>query len=257
MITLTTDFGLKDPYTAEIKGVIYTINPNAKIIDITHGVDKFDTRIGAFMLASATPYFPDGSVHVAIVDPGVGTDRLAIVVQTKKALFVGPDNGILMLAAQQQQGIEHIYELTNPKFRLPKVSKTFHGRDIFAPAAAYLESGILAAEFGAEVTHPITPSFTSVESKKGVLNGEILYIDSFGNVVTNIPGEQIQAQTVKVGLPHVVLELPLTKTYAQTNPKKAALLVGSHGFLELALNQGSFAKKYLINVGDRVTATFV
>ncbi|MCL2358593.1 SAM-dependent chlorinase/fluorinase [Candidatus Bathycorpusculum sp.] len=256
MITLTTDFGLKDPYSAEMKGVIYTINPNAKIIDITHDVDKFDIRMGAFVLASATPYFPDGSVHVAIVDPGVGTDRLAIVVQTKKAFFVGPDNGILMLAAQQQ-GIEHIYELSNPKFRLPKLSKTFHGRDIFAPAAAHLDQGVSAAEFGAKITHPITPPFTSLERRNGALSGEILYVDSFGNAITNIPNDQLQAQTVEVTLASVVLELPLAETYAQIKPKEAALLAGSHGFLELALNQGCFAGKYRVSAGDRITVVCV
>ncbi len=137
MITLTSDFGLKDPYVAEMKGVILTINPNATLVDITHEIEKFNVRAAAFALASAAPYFPDGTVHLAVVDPGVGTDRRAIVIQTKKGFFVGPDNGVLVLAAQSQ-GIEHMYQLSNPKFMMPKVSSTFHGRDIFAPAAAYL-----------------------------------------------------------------------------------------------------------------------
>ncbi len=115
MITLTSDFGLKDPYVAEMKGVILTINPNATIIDITHDVEKFNIRMGAFILASAAPYFPQGTVHLAVVDPSVGTDRRAILVQTKQGFFVGPDNGVLMLAAKNQE-IEHIYELTNTKF---------------------------------------------------------------------------------------------------------------------------------------------
>ena len=119
MITLTSDFGLKDPYVAEMKGVILSINPNASIVDITHGVEKFNIRMGAFMLASAAPYFPKGTVHLAVVDPGVGTERRAILVQTKQGFFVGPDNGILMIAAQNS-GIEHTHELTNPKFMVPK-----------------------------------------------------------------------------------------------------------------------------------------
>jgi S-adenosyl-L-methionine hydrolase (adenosine-forming) len=121
MITLTTDFGLKDPYVAEMKGVILTINPNATLIDITHEVEKFNISIGAFLLASATPYFPKGTVHVGVIDPGVGTERRSIIVQTKSALFVGPDNGLLMLAAQAQ-GVEHIYGLSNPKLMLPQIS---------------------------------------------------------------------------------------------------------------------------------------
>ena len=124
MITLTTDFGLKDPYVAEMKGVILSINPNANIVDVSHGVDKFNVRMGAFMLASAAPYFPKGTIHLAVVDPGVGTERRAILVQTKQGFFVGPDNGVLMLAAQAQ-GIEHVYELANPKFMLPQSFQHF------------------------------------------------------------------------------------------------------------------------------------
>jgi len=256
MITLTTDFGLNDPYIAQMKGAIYTLNPNAKIVDITHGVDKFNIYMGAFMLASVAPYFPAGTVHVAIVDPGVGTERRAIVVQTQQAFFVGPDNGLLMLAAQQQ-GIKHVYELSNSKFRLPKVSSTFHGRDIFAPAAAHIDKGISVAEFGSEITHPLTPKFASIRNINGTITGQILYVDSFGNTITNIPSGSIQSQTVKVGLSQGMLTLPLRETYAQTNPKEAVALVGSHGFLELALNQDSFAKKYLISIGDSVSVTFV
>ena len=169
MITLTSDFGLKDPYVAEMKGVILTINPNATIIDITHDVEKFDIRMGAFMLASAAPYFPKGTVHLAVVDPGVGTERRAILVQTKQGFFVGPDNGVLMLAAKNQ-GIEHIYELSNPKFMLPKVSATFHGRDIFAPAAAYLDIGVKPAEFGPEITDAVMPEFVHVKRRGWLFN---------------------------------------------------------------------------------------
>ncbi len=141
MITLTSDFGLKDPYVAEMKGVILTINPKATIIDVTHSVEKFNIGVGAFMLASAAPFFPKGTIHLAVIDPGVGTERRAILIQTKKGFFVGPDNGVLILAAQNQD-IEHIYEISNPKFMLPQVSSTFHGRDVFAPAAAHLDKGI-------------------------------------------------------------------------------------------------------------------
>ena len=170
MITLTSDFGLKDPYVAEMKGVILTINPNATIIDITHDVEKFNIRMGAFMLASAAPYFPKGTVHLAVVDPGVGTERRAILVQTKQGFFVGPDNGVLMLAAKNQ-GIEHTYELTNPKFMLPKVSSTFHGRDIFAPAAAYIGYRCRkASEFGPEIADVVIPEFASVKSSNETFN---------------------------------------------------------------------------------------
>lgn len=255
MITLTSDFGLKDPYVAEMKGVILSINPNANIIDITHGVEKFDIRMGAFMLASAAPYFPKGSVHLAVVDPSVGTERRAILVQTKQSFFVGPDNGLLMLAAQNQ-GIEHTYELTNPKFMLPKVSSTFHGRDVFAPVAAHLDMGVKPSEFGPEINDAATPEFSSVKRRSGSLIGEVLHVDDFGNVITNInQKEMAQAKTVNVKLQNLSLNLTFGKTYAQAKPQEPIALIGSHGFLEIALNQDSAAEKFHATAGDKIEAT--
>jgi S-adenosyl-L-methionine hydrolase (adenosine-forming) len=252
MITLSTDFGLKDPYVAEMKGAILSINSQASIVDVSHGVDKFNVRMGAFMLASAAPYFPKGTIHLAVVDPGVGTERRAILVQTKQGFFVGPDNGVLMLAALAQ-GIEHIYELANPKFMLAEVSSTFHGRDIFAPVAAYLDKGVDPKEFGPEITDAITPKFSAVERKDGFLFGEVLHVDGFGNAITNIAqNEASTAKAVKVTLHHISLELTITQTYGQTTPQEPVALIGSHGFLELALNQGSFAEKYRVRAGDRI-----
>ena len=251
MITLTTDFGLKDPYVAEMKGAIYQINPKATIVDVSHLVDKYNVRMGAFILASAVPFFPKGTVHVAVVDPGVGTERRAIIIHTKQGFLVGPDNGVLMLAAQTQ-GIKHICELSNQKFMLPQVSSTFHGRDIFAPAAAHLEKGVKPQEFGPEITDPVTPKFANIENKNGALLGEVLHVDSFGNVVTNInPAEIKDAKTIKVALHHVTLELPFSKAYGELQSREPLALVGSHGFLELALNRGSFSEKYRVNPGDR------
>lgn len=252
MITLTSDFGLSDPYVAQMKAVILTIMPSATLVDITHDIDQFNIRMGAFMLASAAPYFPKGTVHLAVVDPGVGTARRAIMVQTREAFFVGPDNGLLMLAAINQ-GIEHVYELSNTKFMLPKVSDTFHGRDIFAPASAYLATGIAPSEFGAEVTNPIKPSFTKIKKDHCALIGEVLHIDRFGNVITNISGtEADRAKTAKVKLPKTSLNTVLSQTYAEVKPKEAIVLVGSHGFLEIALNQGSAAEAFGVNTGDTV-----
>jgi S-adenosyl-L-methionine hydrolase (adenosine-forming) len=252
MITLTTDFGLKDPYVAEMKGVILSINADANVVDVSHLVDKYNLRMAAFVLASAAPYFPKGSVHVCVVDPGVGTARRAIVVQTKQAYFVGPDNGCLMLASQAL-GIEHIYELTNRNFMLPAVSSTFHGRDVFAPAAAYLDRGVKIQEFGAEITDPVSPKFAIVERKNGSLFGEVLHVDGFGNAITNISQMEVtETKAVKVNLHHVSLQLNCSKTYGEAKPQEPLALVGSHGFLELALNQGSFSEKYRVNPGDKL-----
>jgi hypothetical protein len=257
MITLTSDFGLKDPYVAEMKGVILTINPKTTLIDITHDIEKFSVRKGAFTLASAVPYFPDGTVHLAVVDPGVGTRRRAIVIQAKKSFFVGPDNGLLILAAQNQ-GIEHVYHLTNSKFMLPKVSSTFHGRDIFAPAAAYLEKGVQPSEFGPEVKDPIIPAFAQVKHSHVSLTGEVLDIDGFGNIITNINEKDVvckEGKTVNVELAGISLKLLFGKAYAQAKRKEPILLSGSHGFLEIALNQTSAAEKFHAKAGDKIKVT--
>ena len=254
MITLTSDFGLKDPYVAEMKGVILTLNPKATIIDITHQVEKFNICMGAFMLASAAPYFPEGTIHLAIVDPGVGTQRRPLLIQTKKSLFLGPDNGILILAAKAQ-GIEHAYQLTNPHLMLPKVSSTFHGRDIFAPAAANLEKGIPPAEFGPEIKALVTPEFAKVKRVAGFFIGEILQIDGFGNIITNIREGEILGKSVtaiNLELANASLKLSFAKTYAQAKPKEFIAVIGSHGFLEIALNQASAAEKLNAKAGDRI-----
>jgi S-adenosylmethionine hydrolase len=254
MITLTSDFGLKDPYVAEMKGVILTINPRATIVDITHDIEKFNIGLAAFMLASVASYFPKGTVHLAVVDPGVGTERRAILVQTKCGFFVGPDNGVLMLAAQSQ-GIEHTYELSNPNLMLPKTSKTFHGRDIFAPAAAYIDKGTQPHEFGPEINNPVLPFFPAVERNNNVLTGEVLYIDGFGNIITNIEESMLNSPVFYVKLSEVSLKLKFGKAYAEADPKEPIVLVGSYGFVEIAINQGNAASKFNVKVGDKIIVT--
>jgi S-adenosylmethionine hydrolase len=241
MITLTSDFGLKDPYVAEMKGVILTINPKAIIIDVTHCVEKFDIRMGAFVLASASPYFPKDTIHLAVIDPDVGTDRRAILIQTKRSFFVGPDNGVLMLAAQNQ-GIEHLYEISNPKFR-----------DVFAPVAAHLDKGIMPSEFGPEIAEVTTPKFVSVERRNSSLIGEVWHIDDFGNIITNISQKDLpKKRVVNIKLLGVLQNISFGKTYSQAKPHEPLALIGSHGFLEIALNQGNAAKKLHAKPGDKI-----
>jgi S-adenosylmethionine hydrolase len=204
------------------------------------------------MLASAAPYFPRGTVHLAIVDPGVGTDRHAILIQTKEGYFVGPDNGVLMLAAQNQS-VAHVYQLANTKFMLPTISGTFHGRDVFAPAAAHLDRGVKPAEFGPEIFDAVKPEFASTQLEEGSIIGEVVYVDSFGNIITNIyPRQVAHAKSLNVKMPSVSLTLILGNTYAEAKPQKPIALVGSHGFLEIALNQGDAGKKFCVNAGDRI-----
>ncbi|MBM4400363.1 MAG: SAM-dependent chlorinase/fluorinase [Crenarchaeota archaeon] len=255
MITLTTDFGLKDPYVAEMKAVILGICPNAAIVDITHEIAKFNIRMGAYVLASAVPYFPEGSIHVGVIDPGVGTRRCPIIIQTRRGFFVGPDNGLLVLAAEKQ-GITHIHELTNPRFMLPKVSSTFHGRDIFAPAAAYLMNGVKPEEFGPEIRKAVQPEFAKITQKNGVLIGEVLHVDGFGNVITNINEKEVAQNCMKgelsVELAGCKLKLKFCEAYGETGPREPLALIGSHGFLEIAINQGNAAKRFKTKAGDRV-----
>jgi S-adenosylmethionine hydrolase len=255
MITLTSDFGFKDSYVAQMKGTILTINPKATIVDITHDVEKFNVRMGAFILASAASFFPKGTVHLVVVDPGVGTERRAIVIQTKKALFVGPDNGVLMLAAEKM-GIEHTYQLANPKFRPQKISNTFHGRDIFAPAAAYLDNGVEPSEVGPEIEEAVEPKFVIVKNKDNIIKGEILHIDGFGNLITNITMQAASIKEICVNLQNQTFTLPFCKTYGQMQAKQSIALVGSHGFLEIAINQGNAAHKFQVKVGDTVEVGF-
>ncbi len=247
----------KDDFVAEMKGVILTINPKATIVDITHEVEKFNIRMAAFMLASAAPYFPQDTAHLAVVDPGVGTQRRAILIQTKKSFFVGPDNGLLILAAQNQ-GIEHVYQLTNHTFMQAKISGTFHGRDIFAPAAAQLDKGVQPREFGPEIKDITKPEFVSVKQTGSSLIGEVMYIDGFGNIITNINETdmvQSPAEKVNVDLPDISLKLTLGKTYAETKRKEPIALIGSHGFVEIALNQGNAAEKFQAKAGDKIVVT--
>jgi S-adenosylmethionine hydrolase len=201
------------------------------------------------------PYFPEGSIHVAVVDPGVGTRRRPIVIQTKQSFFVGPDNGLLVLAAEKQ-GIMRVYELANPRFMLPKVSRTFHGRDIFAPAAAHLLNGVKPAEFGPEIRKAVQPEFAKVTRRNGVLVGEVLHVDGFGNIITNINEEKVAQNHVKgavsVELPSYKLKLKLGKAYGEVEPQEPLALIGSHGFLEIALNQGNAAEKFETKPGDKI-----
>lgn len=256
IITLTTDFGLKDPYVAEMKAVILNISPNTKIVDITHQIEKFNIRMGAYVLAAAASYFPKGTIHVVVVDPGVGTKRKAILIQTKKGYFIGPDNGVLALAAENQ-GIEHVYKITNPKLKLPKISNTFHGRDIFAPAAAHLAKGTPPSEFGPEIHKIVTPKFAKITRRKGGLIGEIIHIDGFGNIVTNFSEKELESMGIKgmvnIKLKNTRLKLKLCRAYAEVEAQKPLAIIGSHNFLEISVNQGNAADTFKTKVGDKVT----
>lgn len=258
IITLLSDFGLKDPYVAEMKAVILGISPGARIVDISHFIPKFDVRIGAFTLASAAPYFPDGTIHVAVVDPSVGTRRRALMVKTKRYFYIGPDNGLLVIAAEKD-GISQVCEIRNPEFALDKVSSTFHGRDIFAPAAAHLANGVPLRKFGPEVKDYKRPIFSKPTLRAGKkLEGQVLHIDDFGNLITNVMSSDLAESGIKPAKPlsirlrGTVLHLRLCKTYGEAPLRTTLALIGSHDFLEIAVNRGNASRKLRAKVGDAV-----
>jgi len=258
IVTLTTDFGLRDPYVAEMKAAILGICPAATIVDITHEVEKFNVRMGAHILASAAQHFPEGTIHVAVVDPEVGTQRQPLLIQTKRGFFIGPDNGLLTLAATIQGIIETI-QITNRKFMLPEISSTFHGRDVFAPAAAYIAAGIPPREFGQITIETVKPNFARVTHNRAMLIGEVLHIDGFGNIITNISDQEMRLihleKTCSVEVGDRQLRLEIGKTYGHSKLHQPLALVGSHGYLEIAVNQGNAAETLGTKVGDRIRIT--
>jgi len=257
LITLLSDFGVKGPYVAEMKAVMLSICPEARIIDISHQIEKFNIRMGAFVLVSATSYFPVGTVHVAVVDPGVGTKRRPLIVETKRYFYVGPDNGLLMLSAQKEE-IRHVYNISNPHYMLPTISKTFHGRDIFAPAAAHLAKGCVPSEFGPEIHDYLIPRFAKPRMGKGGLLGEVLYIDDFGNVVSNISTKDLEKVGMKEGcllymkFRKKVWKLKFCSAYGEVPVKAPLVLIGSSDFLEISVNQGNASEAFKVKIGDPI-----
>lgn len=240
-----------------MKAVILSRVPSAMIVDITHDVEPFNIKMGALILAGAARYFPDGTIHVAVVDPGVGGSRKPIVVQGNRSLFVGPDNGLLMLAARRE-GIRHVYEVTNPRCTMGHISSTFHGRDVFAPTAAALASELAPHGCGSELVNYTMPDFVRPTIEKGRVECEILHVDRFGNVITNVPGNELQAAGIGFG-GHIrirvrrrTFQVPVRETYGEVPPKKLVALVGSHDFLEIATNRGNAARKLHAKAEDKV-----
>ena len=255
MITLLTDFGMRDPYVAEMKGTILSLYPKAQIIDISHDVEKFNVRMGAFILASAVPYFPEGTIHIGVVDPGVGTKRLPIIIKTNRGYFVGPDNGLLIIAANRE-GIQHTYLIDNLKF--PQLFSTFHGRDIFAPVAAYLAKGADVTNFGNEISSYIMPKFAKPRVEKGVIFGEIIYIDGFGNLITNIPEELLneidigENRYIRIKFQKEIQRVRFSITYGDVSTKSPLAIIGSHGYFEISVNQGNAQQFYGVRIGEQI-----
>ena len=191
IITLLTDFGTRDAYVASMKGVILGLNREAVLVDLAHDLPPQDVRAGALVLLGAAPYFPPGTIHLAVVDPGVGGPRRALAARCRGQFWVGPDNGLFHLIFSQEMELS-IVSLENPQFFRPRVSATFHGRDIFAPVAAHLSRGADLAQLGPTVTDPVALDFPSPVFTPEVVRGEIIYADRFGNLVSNVRAEELR-----------------------------------------------------------------
>ena len=273
LVTLTTDFGTADSYVGSMKGVILTIVPAARLVDISHQIAPQSVRQAAYVLYTAYPFFPSHTVHLVVVDPGVGSSRRAIAVRTPAGTFVGPDNGVLSYVMTREP-VEAIVELSDPRYRLSQVSHTFHGRDLFAPAAAHLAAGIPISALGPPVRDPVTLPRPRLDIAGDSITGQVLHADHFGNVITSIgrltwerqglalaptfqnteADEQTRFEadraTITAGKEKLV---GIHSTYAQVEPGETLALVGSAGHLEIAVREGSAADRLGLQPGDPVT----
>ena len=231
-----TDFGLKDHYAGVIKGVILGINPDAAIIDITHGVDTYNIIEASLRLMNYYSFFPEGTVHVVVVDPGVGAGRRPIAVESGGYFFVGPDNGVFSRIYENSEA-RRVIEITNPKYMLKDVSNTFHGRDIFAPAAAHISSGLEIHKLGDEAVSPVLLDIPKPYTAKNEVLGEVIYEDHFGNLVTNIPGKLV-GKGSKVYVGRVRIDR-ISESYGEAGAGELLAIIGSSGLLEISVNQGS------------------
>ena len=250
-ITLLTDFGYKDNFVGVVKGIILGINSRAHIIDLCHEVEPQDIVGAAFALKTAYKYFPKNTIHLVIIDPGVGSERLPILVKTKKYYFIGPDNGVLSLALEEEE-VEGIIYLDNYEFHLRPVSNTFHARDIFAPVAAHISKGISYQLFGKAVKSYKKINLPTPKINPQSISGEVIYIDRFGNLVTNIGQDfKDRIKEPRIRIKHKTIK-GIKTSYVQVKPKMLLVIWGSTGFLEIATNLGSAKDRLKAKIGDRV-----
>lgn len=253
IITLTTDFGLSDHFAGVMKGVILSIAPRARIVDITHAVRPFEIIEGAFTIAQAYRYFPAKTIHVVVIDPGVGTSRRPILAEAAGQFFLAPDNGVLFMVLEKEN--HKVRAITAERYFLKDPSSTFHGRDIFAPVAAHLASGVAPSRFG-KLIQDYHRGFPTAPSRIGrrIWSGTILKVDHFGNLITNLetnefPQLWLRPFELSVGTRKVTR---ITRTFGEAEPGEPVLVPGSCGFLEVAVNQGSAARLLGCTAGSPV-----
>lgn len=259
LITLTTDFGLTDGFVGVMRGVIYSIAPDAPVIDLSHGIPPQQVYTGARLLAASVPYFPPQTVHLCVVDPGVGSARQVIAITVGETILVGPDNGVLSLAVAQLERSRAMparaVKLDQPRYWLPRVSNTFHGRDIFAPAAAHLAQGVPLGAMGTPLDRWITLDLAEPTRRAdGALVGEVVYVDRFGNLLTNLSNEHL----AEFGTYDLQIEIggeivrSLARAYADVAPGELVALLSSSWQLEIAVRDGNAAEQLGVTIGGQV-----
>jgi S-adenosyl-L-methionine hydrolase (adenosine-forming) len=257
VVTFTTDFGLDDPFVGIMHGVVLTINPAASVVDVCHAVRSYDIFDGAWTIAQSYRFFPPRTVHVVVVDPGVGSSRRPIVVETENYVFVAPDNGVLsMVEAREPKFV--VRHVIAERYFLQPVSQTFHGRDIFSAVGAWLSKGVAPAEFGPEITDYVRNPPAQVETVgEGSLRGVVMKVDKFGNLITNI-GEFDAPALFAAQPPGVKILIAgqtvtrICRSYAEGVENEMFAIIGSSGYLEIAARQASAAEKLAAEVGTPV-----
>ncbi len=262
LITLTTDFGYKDPFVGMMKGVIYKINDSATIVDISHGIESQNILEGAFIISKSYEYFPENTVHVVVVDPGVGSTRRPVLVSSFGHFFVGPDNGVFSMIIENDR-CARVFEVTEQKYFLKSVSATFHGRDIFAPIAAFLSKGFSTGSFGSAIDDYTRIKIPAIERKQACVRGAVIYIDGFGNIITNIPRVVVD-ELIQMGISPSNINIEICgqkingvrKSYADTKEGEPAVIINSFNLVEVFAYLGNAAKILKAHKGDLVEVKF-
>jgi S-adenosyl-L-methionine hydrolase (adenosine-forming) len=250
IITITTDFGDLDGFGGIMKGVMAGIAPPVQFVDVSNQIAPGDIAGGAWVLGNAFAYFPAGTIHLAVVDPGVGSTRRGVIVRSKKYTFVGPDNGLFTYVLQDIGAVD-CFSIDRPSYWRENVSSTFHGRDIFAPVCAHLAAGVEPKKLGSPIgfSELIRLPLPEFEVKGATVDGVVVYVDRFGNLITNIPvSALVSARSARMG----EVRIPVGETYSSVEPGRPLALPGSHGYLEIGINQGNAAKELNAAVGAPV-----
>jgi S-adenosylmethionine hydrolase len=257
IITLITDFGERDEYAGVIKGVILRLNPSCQIVDVAHQIPSQDITETCFILGNAYPYFPQGTIHVVVVDPGVGSSRRPIVLSADGHIFIGPDNGVFT-TVYLKGGEKHTFELTNRKYFLPRISSTFQGRDVFAPVAAHLSLGLDPKELGKEIYDPTTLTDFTPGVSRTQIRGKVIHIDRFGDLITNISRQVFISFTrdkkFAINVAHLVVNR-ISDAYFEGKEGDLLALFGSSDWLEISVKNGSAKDLLKVEKGEEVTVT--